>query len=207
MNRGKFDTVGKNEGLRGNWSLGARVAITAILLFHVSATWFGAWDDQPSSPLQRWLGGGFRWYHGLIDQGYSYRYYSDGSPPTPVVIALIHYPDGRTEQVRLPDRKTRPRMLYQRELALAHALQVDMEQARQATQDPSQSMLARSYARHLSKTHPGARSVTLSIAAHRSPDPDRVLEELRRTRKTPDLDADEFFAVPERIGEFPCDAS
>jgi hypothetical protein len=97
-------------------------------------------------------------------------------------------------------------MLKQRELALANHLSEDVRAAGQLTGDPSQSRWAQSFARHLGRTHPGARSVTLSIQEHRSPDPARVLDELRRTHKTLDIDAEEFYTVPERIGEFPCDA-
>jgi hypothetical protein len=207
MNDGNSDTRGKPEGSGKSWPLWTRLTVTAILLFHATAIWVGAWADRPSSPLQQWLASEFRWYYGLIDQGYSYRYYANGAPPTPVVTAVIHYPDGRTEQIRIPDRNTRPRMLRQRELALANHLNEDVRAATQATGDPSQSRWAQSFARHLGRTHPGARSVILSIQEHRSPDPARVVDELRRNRRTPDIEAEEFYTVPERIGEFPCDAS
>jgi hypothetical protein len=207
MKDGNFDTTGKPEGSCKYGPLWVRLTISAILLFHATAIWVGAWADRPSSPFQQRLAEAFRWYYGLIDQGYSYRYYANGAPPTPVVTAVIQYADGRTDQIRIPDRKTQPRLLHQRELALANHLNEDVRAATQSTGDPSQSRWAQSYARHLGRTHPGARSVTLSIQEHRTPDPARVLDELRRTRRTPEIDAEEFYTVPERIGEFPCDAS
>ena len=50
--------------------------------------------------------------------------------------------------------------------------------------------------------------MTLSVQMHEIPDPHRVAEALEQTGKAPDLDdPDQFYTVPERIGEFPCDAS
>ena len=41
----------------------------------------------------------------MIDQGYAYRYYAPEPPPTPVVVATIHYADGRPDAtIRLPAR-------------------------------------------------------------------------------------------------------
>ena len=203
---GKSDTMGGVGGSRRPWPPWARVAITLALLFHAGAIWAGAWAAPPASDLQRGIAGLFRGYHGLIDQGYSYRYYAPAPPPTPVVTATISFKDGRTETVRLPDRATRPRMLYQRELALANHLMSDVEEARGAKGDPSESLWARSYARHLGKTHPGATMVRLSSQLHMIPDPGRVAAEIRDGHPV-DLDDEASYTVPERIGDYPCDAS
>lgn len=208
MNLGKFDTVGRPCGPGRTWPRWAKVTVTLAVLVHAWALWVGAWAGEPSSPLQVHLAGGFRGYHDLIDQGYTYRYYAPEPPPTPVVTATIRYADGHEEEVRLPDRATRPRMLYQRELALAHHLFMEARMARDGRRGESgQGPLAQSYARHLGKAHPGARSVTLSVQEHLIPDPRQVERQLQETRKAPDLDAPEFYTVPERIGEYPCDAS
>jgi hypothetical protein len=207
MNLGKFDTVGKPCGLYGSWPLWARVTVTLVVLVHAWALWVGGWAGPPSSPLQHELADGFQGYYDLIDQGYSYRYYAPEPPPTPVVTATIRYADGRAEEVRLPDRATRPRMLYQRELALANSLFTEVDEARQHNGEPGEGPWAQSYARHLGKIRPGARSVTLMLQLHLIPDPARVAQQWRETGKAPDLDAPEFYTVPERIGEYPCDAS
>jgi hypothetical protein len=207
MDPGKSNTVGKACGLRSPWPRWARLTATVVVLGHAGAIWLGGWASPPSSPLQRSLAGPFAGYYGAIDQGYSYRYYAPEPPPTPIVVATVHYPDGRAEDVRLPDRATRPRMLYQRELALANALFVEVSQAREQGGEVGHGPWAQSYARHLGKAHPGARSVTLTLQMHLIPDPRRVEAELRATGKAPDLDAAEFYSVPERIGEYPCDAS
>ena len=207
MESGKFDTVGKPCGSGKTWPRWAKVTVTLAVLLHAGALWVGGWSGIPSSPLQHELAEGFRGYYDLIDQGYSYRYYAPEPPPTPVVTASVRYPDGRTVEVRLPDRATRPRMLFQRELALANALYAEVESSRHAGAEPGQGPWAQSYARHLGKAHPGASSVSLSVQMHLIPDPARVQQQLRESRRAPDLDAAEFYTVPERIGEYPCDAS
>jgi hypothetical protein len=98
-------------------------------------------------------------------------------------------------------------MLYQRELALANSLFQEVDETRQHRGEPGHGPWAQSYARHLGKTHPGARTISLSLQLHLMPDPARVAEELQRAGRAPDLDSDEFYTVPERIGEYPCDAS
>jgi hypothetical protein len=46
--------------------------------------------------------------------------------------------------------------------------------------------------------------VTLFAQSHLVPDPLLVRDALAR-RSPVDIDAEEFFTAPERIGEFPCD--
>ena len=193
------------------WPPWARRLATAALLFHAAAILAGVWAAPPASGVEQAVAEKFAWYHGLTHQGVSYRYYSAEPPPTPVVEATVAFRDGRPEQVvRLPDRATRPRLLYQRELALANALMMDVEDARQNSPEhnPAQSRWARAFAAHLGRTHPGCSAVTLRLKLHLIPPLDRVRAELGRSgRGTVDLDADEFYTTPERIGVFPCDAS
>lgn len=207
MESGKFDTVGKPYGPGKAWPHWAKVTVTLVVLAHAWALWTAAWAMPPSSTLQRQLADGFRGYNDLIDQGYAYRYYAPEPPPTPVVTATIRYPDGHSEEVRLPDRKTRPRMLFQRELALANALFLEVRFGHEGQVDRGMGPLAQSYARHLGKAHPGARTVTLFVQEHLIPDPRRVDRQIWTSSRTPDLDSPEFYTVPERIGEYPCDAS
>ena len=147
----------------------------------------------------------FAAYYQVLDQGYAYRYYAPEPGPTPIVTATIRFADGRPEQiVRLPERGVWPRLRYQRQLALAYHLVADFEEARHRD-DGESSADARSYARHLARAHPGCSSVTLYIQVHLIPDPEAVREALGRGRGRVDIDADEFYTTPERIGEFPCD--
>jgi hypothetical protein len=181
--------------------------VSAVLIFHLVAVLAAALAVPPSSPLERSVADLFEPYNELIDQGYAYRYYAPEPPPTPVVTATVRYADGRPdESLRLPQRGLWPRLLYQRQLALAFHLRDDFEQARRVTGDGTQSRYARSYARHIARSRPGCATVTLYVQDHLIPDPGRVAEGLHAGRAV-DLDAEEFFTVPERIGEFPCDAS
>ena len=83
----------------------------------------------------------------------------------------------------------------------------DVQEARRRAGDASQSRLARAYARHLCRTRPGCRSVTLHLQQHLIPDPAQVRRGAGRPRHAPrfDLFADRMFTTPEWIGDFPCD--
>jgi hypothetical protein len=215
---GKSDTVNPvNPIAKGDvdatpggspWPAWARRLVSAVLLFHVLAILLGALAAPPSSVLERDVVRLFAPYHQLIDQGYAYRYYAPEPGPTPIATATIRYADGRADEVvRLPDRGARPRLRYQRQLALANHLIADFEAAREVTGDGSRSPWARSYARHLARARPGSTSVILYAQSHLIPDPERVREALSAPgRPRVDLDAEEFYTTPERIGEFPCDA-
>jgi hypothetical protein len=204
---GAFDAKPRLETEDGvGWSTGARWVVSVVLLVHLAAVLAGALAAPPASPLERAAAEAFAPYHQLIDQGYGYRYYAPEPGPTPVVTARIGYADGRPEEtVRLPRRGLLPRLRYQRQLALANHLMEDFEQARRRTGDGANSVYARSYARHLARARPGCATVTLYVQAHLIPDPARVVEELAAGKRV-DIDAEQFYTVPERIGEFPCDA-
>ncbi|WZO98722.1 hypothetical protein EP7_000310 [Isosphaeraceae bacterium EP7] len=200
-----FREVGSATG--GTWSRSLRVVVSIALAVHIVAILAGSLAVPPASGLEREVAQGFSPYYQAIDQGYAYRYYAPEPPPTPVAIATLSYADGRPDEtVRLPDRGMWPRMRYQRHLALANALIGELEAVRAAGGDPAQARWARSFARHLGKTHPGCKSVSLAVQLHLIPPQDRVRELLRSGERV-DLDAPEFYTVPERIGEFPCDAS
>lgn len=208
-NTGKNNPPRPGSPVESGWPIRARRLVTVVMLGHGAAILAGAWAAPPSSPLERGLAHLFAAYHQIIDQGYAYRYYAPEPGPTPVVTAKIHFEDGRPDAaVRLPERGTWPRLRYQRQLALANHLFEDFEAARAMTGEGRRSHWARSYARHLGKTYPGSTSVTLYVQMHLIPDPERVRESLAGPRSSRvDLDADEFYTTPERIGEYPCDAS
>ena len=196
-------------GTGPGWPAWARRLVTVGLVFHALAILAGVWAAHPSSDLEMAIDRVFLPYQGLIRQGYSYRYYSPEPPPTPVVTATLGFRDGRPEEVvRLPERGKWPRLLYQRELNLANWLMVDVDEARRFAGDGSKSRWAQAFAAHLGRTHPGCASVILRNQLHLVPPLDRVREGLARPGTEPvDLDAVEYYTTPERIGEFPCDAS
>ena len=168
----------------------------------------GALGVPPSSELEQKIANAFTWYHGLMDQGYAYRYYAE-PPPTPVVLATLSYGDGRPdESVRIPAREVSgPPMRRQRQLAVANALFSSVQsERRRSGGGREESRLARSYARHLCQSHPGCSSVTLHVQQHLIPDPRRVLEDLQRpSRGRFDLFDESLLTTPRWIGDFPCD--
>ncbi len=187
------------------WPVGARLAVSALIALHAVAIVSAALAAAPSSLLERWVADRFAGYNQLIDQGYAYRFYAPEPGPTPIVLATIRYTDGRPETVvRLPQRGVLPRLRYQRQLALANHLVENVGMTRAETGEASQSPYARSYAKHLAKSHPGAATVTLHSQVHLIPDPRRI-GEARESGKPIDIDDEEFYTVPELIGEFPCD--
>ena len=70
-------------------------------------------------------------------------------------------------------------MRHQRQLALANALFMDVQEAKERTGDASRSLLARAYARHLCASRPGCQSVILRLQQHLIPEPDQVRETQR----------------------------
>jgi hypothetical protein len=189
------------------WPGWARVLVSLVLLFHMTAVLAGALGVPPSSLLERTIADPFKPYYDLADLGYSYRYYAE-PPPTPVVTATLSFGEGRPEEtLRLPGREvTGPRLRHQRQLALANALFNDVREVKERTGESSRSRLARAYARHLCRTRPDCRSVTLHLRQHLIPDPDRVREAMAAPGAPRfDLFAEELFTTPEWIGDFPCD--
>ena len=126
------------------WPVWARTTVSLVIVFHILAVLAGVLGVPPSSDLERTTAGLFTPYYDLIDLGYSYRYYSE-PPPTPVATATLHFGEGRAEEtVRLPGRNVAgPRLRHQRQLALANALFMDVQEAKQSTGDASKSRLAR----------------------------------------------------------------
>jgi hypothetical protein len=175
-----------------------------VLVFHIIAILVGALASHPSSLLERSLAEKLAAYFQAIDQGYAYRYYAPEPPPTPVVTATVHYGGGRPDEVvRLPRKEAFPWLLRQRQLALANHLYNDFQEAKFAGGDSSRSRWARSYAQHLAYTHPGSSSIVLTAQLHLIPDVERIREILASpVSKGVDLDAEEFYTTPERIGEY-----
>lgn len=200
---------GPGTVLEPAWPAWARTVVTIVLVVHIIALGAAALGSQgPSSLLQQRLAQFFVPYYDLIDQGYAYHFYSPEPPPTPVAEATIHFADDRPDEtVRIPQRGVFPRLRYQRQLALATWLFMDFQEAVMSGGEGSKSKWARAYARHLCRTRPGCTSVTLRIKMHRIPDLHEVgtrLESHRGSRVN--IDSDEYYDVPQWIGDFPCDA-
>jgi hypothetical protein len=192
---------------RVGWPGWARALVSLALVYHMAAVMAGALGVPPSSPLEQAIADSFTPYYDATDLGYSYRFYAE-PPPTPVVTATLRFDEGRPEEsVRLPGREVAgPRMRHQRQLALANALYSDVQEARARAKDAGRSRLARAYARHLCRSRPGCRSVTLHVQQHLIPDPAQVREATAPPGAPRfDLFAETMFTTPEWIGDYPCD--
>jgi hypothetical protein len=208
--RGGFEvSKPENDGVTESspWPGWARAAVSVAVVFHVGAVIAGTLGVPPSSLLEQTIAEAFTPYFDLVDLGYAYRYYAEPSA-TPVVTATLEIgPSRREEIVRLPGRHVAgPPMRHQRQLALANALFMDLQEAKQRTGDSSNSRLARAYARHLCLTRPDCRNVTLHLQHHLIPE----LEQVREATRGPaaarfDLFAESLFTTPEWIGDYPCD--
>lgn len=200
-----------DESESGGWPAWAKTTATVLLCLHIAAVVAGALGVPPSSELERWAADLFTWHHGLLDQGYAYRYYAE-PPPTPVVLAALHRADGSPDiEIRIPEREVPgPPMRRQRQLALANALFASARPAHRHEDGeehggPGESWLARSYASHLCRTNPGTSGVTLYLQQHLIPDPRQVLEVTRETGLRFDLYDESLLTTPRWIGDFPCD--
>ena len=192
------------------WPSWAKSAATVLLCLHLAAVVSGALGVPPSSELERRVADLFTWHHGLLDQGYAYRYYAE-PPPTPVVLAALHRADGLPDvEIRIPERAVPgPPMRRQRQLALANALFASARPAHRHDDGEEhgggESWLARSYASYLCRTNPGTTGVTLYLQQHLIPDPRQVLETTRETGLRFDLFDESLLTTPRWIGDFPCD--
>jgi hypothetical protein len=198
---------GRQSGQHSTWPAWARTTVSFILLFHIAAVFTGVLGVPPSSKLEQTIASFFTPYYDIMDLGYSYRYYAE-PPPTPVVTATLHLGEGPTEEtVRLPGRPVAgPRLRHQRQLALANALFMDVQEAKQTTGDSSKSRLARAYARHLCLTRGDCRTVSIHMQFHLIPEMEEVREVTRMHGSSGyDLFAESLFTTPEWIGDYPCD--
>jgi hypothetical protein len=189
----------------GGWPGWAKAGATALILVHGSAVLAAVMAASPSSDLQRAIADQFRWYYKLADQGYTYRFYTAGAPPTPILLAELQFEDGRTEERRIPDRSQAPRLRFQRHLALAYHL---FEDVRRAPRDPdtgqSRSRWAASYARHLCAENPGCTRVVLFIQDHLNPSPRELVEAAREGRAI-DVEDPRYYGDRQRIGAYSCE--
>ncbi len=189
-----------------SWPAWARWVVSFLLVFHLVAVVSGGLAVPPSSKLEQSIADLFTPYYGLADLGYAYRFYVE-PPPTPVVTATLRFGEGRPDEtVRLPARHVAgPPMRHQRQLALANALFMDVQETKQRAGAAGQSAVARAYARHLCLSRPGCQGVTIFLQYHLIPEMDQVRAETEASATTPfDLFSDSLFSTPERIGDYRC---
>jgi hypothetical protein len=187
------------------WPGWARGLVSALLGFHLLAMLAVALSGAPASALERSAVEPFVGYVEAIDQGRVHRYYAPAPPPTPVLTAELHFGEGEpSRSVRLPDRSVRPRIRYQRQLALANHLYNEFRMARSDPHGSRPSRWGASYARHLCEANPGCTAVTIRVQEHRVPDLVRLRHMAGPGRPLPDVDDERFYTVPEVVGDYPC---
>jgi hypothetical protein len=184
-----------------------RIAASCFIVLHLGAVLTGAFASVPYSTLERSLVHFYRYYFGIVNQGYAYRYYSrldttiDPHHPnpwgTPIVVADLEFdePGGgsRVEAFRLPERPgPRPRLRFQRQLDLAFYV----------TADPR---WAASYARHLFKTT-GCSRLKIYSQYHYIPNIPDLRDAIAAGRADSiDLESPGTYGPRRLLGEFECD--
>jgi len=188
----------------GGWPTWAKLLASLAIAWQLASVLVAELTSGPASPLERRIGEVFTRHYQLTDQGVGHRFYSDIGP-TPILLAELRFHDGRPPRtIRIPDRSTRPRMLYQRHLALANWVFSEVRPQLSLPDTPIESVWARSFAQHLCRREPGCSGVTIRVQEHRNPDPDQLLASARGQAPPVDSDADEFYEPPIFVGDFPC---
>ena len=192
----------------GNWPAWARGVASALLGAHLAAVLAAELGVPPFSSVEAWAAEAVLPYTSLMNLDHAHRYYAPAPSPTPVAMARLRFADGRPDRVvRVPDPGARPRLRYQRQLAMAFHLFSDFAVPAEGLEATPGRHWARSFARHLCKASPGCAGVSLYVQEHRFPPRDRIREAAAHPEGPAlNLDAEEFFSTPERVGEFSCDA-
>jgi hypothetical protein len=201
---------GREQVGGGPWPSWAKLLASIAILMHGTAVVISALAAPPSSGFERGLARRFRHYYGLVDMGYSYRFFSPDPAPLPIVTARLRFNDGSEKVVRLPNRRTSRRWLQLRLIALAITLAKDLDSERFGQPGSGCSRWARSYARHLQKREKGQDCVQVDLYLRRPPAPRSGRADLLRAESSElILNADEEGAstVPVWIGSFRCDGS
>lgn len=189
---------------RKPWPGWAKGLVSVAILWQLASLFAAELAQQPSSPLELEIARPFHGWYELTGQGVAHRFYTDIGP-TPILMAELRFGDGRPPKtVRIPDRSTRPRMVYQRQLALANAVYEEFMPAFFDASVRIDSRWARSIAYYLAKREPGCSGVTIRLLMHNNPSPGQLIETIQTTKTgTIDPDAPEFYDLPRLIGDYP----
>lgn len=186
------------------WPAWACWVVSALLLFHITVVVVSELAGQVViSDLEARLGERFAWYSVFLHQDYAHAFFApEPDPGVPVVIARLQFAGKEPDrEIRIPDRATRPRIRYLRQVALAWHL------TREFVPDESKvprPLWIRSFAKHLCRSNPGCTRLELLVGYHRIPNLASVVQEASAGKRV-DLEREDLYDVPQLIGVFSCD--
>jgi hypothetical protein len=178
-----------------------RLLISAVVVYHLSAVFIGAWiGSPPTSPFADAVARPFRSYIAVADLNHGYRFFAPNPGPSHLFRYRLTYDDGSTSDGYFPNRSEHwPRLLYHRYFMLSENLNVlrpngpvpsavdgnngraslPASPARQELRPPAPALrgfraLADSYATELLRQS-GAVRIDWEFVRHYQPPPDDVL--------------------------------
>ena len=192
------------ETAKKTWPGWAKGLVSIVIVLQLGSLFAAELAQSPASPLEQKLAEPFTSWYELTSQGVAHRFYSDIGP-TPILLAELKFRDGRpSKTVRIPDRSVRPRMIYQRQLALANAVFEDVLPALNNPDVQVSSQWAESFAHYLARREPDCSGVVVRLQIHRNPSPGQMIEAVQTSKsRTIDPDSEEFYDVPRWIGDYP----
>jgi hypothetical protein len=189
------------QGPTTSWPTWAKVVASLVLLWHFVAVLAYEFDEPPQSLLEHTVAEKFYPYLALINEWQKHQYYAPTPPDTPIVLAVVHFADGRPDRdVRLPDARVAPRLRFQRRLAFAFNIHAE---AQLPPDHPLAGLKWRAYARYLCRQNPGCSQVDIYFQWHKIPDLDRAIRAVERGEVL-NIDGPEYYSPRYLIGEYPC---
>src|SRR5262249_1195630 len=137
-----------------------RAVVSTWLVFHLAAIIIAPAAVAPSSDLIRWASDWFRPYLGLLYLDHGYHFFAPEPAESTLLAFVAERADGTTVRGRIPDRATRPRLLYHRYFMLTEHMNDAPEEFRDLWHE--------SYAQHIGRQY-GATRVTLIQQTHKLP--------------------------------------
>jgi hypothetical protein len=174
----------RSEQATSGLSVGLRLLISAVVVYHLLAVFLGAWiGSPPTSPLADAVARPFHAYIAVADLNHGYRFFAPNPGPSHLFRYQLTHHDGSTSDGYFPNRSEHwPRLLYHRYFMLSENLNVLRPNV--ASMDsgdlPSAQTLVRfraladSYAAELLRKS-GAGRIDWEFVRHYQPSPDDVL--------------------------------
>lgn len=141
--------------------------VSAWLVIHLAAIVIAPAATDPASDLARDVCRWFEPYLGLLNLDHGYHFFAPEPAESTLLAYVAEREDGTVVRGRIPDRTTRPRLLYHRYFMLTEHMSDAPEEVERLWHE--------SYANHILR-ETGARRVTLIQQTHNLPTMERVRE-------------------------------